>query len=137
MPDWPPWGPPSAESWRGGLPRPSEHAKRRASATLGSWRPGNHSWVARARCPLPGEGAGLGAVSGTAATGTGSDSTSSTTKYDKSDTRPIVSRVAQAMLAKYGALIRAAVAACDWCGHEVGLDKSDVWCGRGGWAHSK
>ena len=40
-----------------------------------------------------------------AATGTGSDSTSSTTKYDKSDTRRIISRVAQAMLSKYGALI--------------------------------
>ena len=40
-----------------------------------------------------------------AATGTGSDSTSSTTKYDKSDTRRIMSRVAQAMLSKYGALI--------------------------------
>jgi len=40
-----------------------------------------------------------------AASGTGSDSTSSTTKYDKSDTRSIVSRVAQAMLSKYGALI--------------------------------
>ena len=40
-----------------------------------------------------------------AATGTGSDSTSSTTKYNKSDTRPIISRVAQAMLSKYGALI--------------------------------
>jgi hypothetical protein len=40
-----------------------------------------------------------------AATGTASDSTSSTTKYNKSDTRPIISRVAQAMLAKYGALV--------------------------------
>jgi hypothetical protein len=40
-----------------------------------------------------------------AATGTGSDSTSSTTKYDKSDTRPIICRVAQAMLSKYGAMV--------------------------------
>jgi hypothetical protein len=40
-----------------------------------------------------------------AATGTGSDSTSSTTKYNKSDTRPVISRVAQAMLSKYGALV--------------------------------
>jgi hypothetical protein len=40
-----------------------------------------------------------------AATGTGSDSTSSTTKYDKSDTRAIICRVAQAMLLKYGALV--------------------------------
>ena len=40
-----------------------------------------------------------------AATGTGSDSTSSTTKYSKSDAPPIISRVAQAMLSKYGALI--------------------------------
>jgi hypothetical protein len=39
------------------------------------------------------------------ATGTGSDSTSSTTKYNKSDTRPIISRVAQAMLSKFGALV--------------------------------
>ena len=38
-----------------------------------------------------------------AASGTGSDSTSSTTKYSKSDTRPIISRVAQAMLSKFGA----------------------------------
>ena len=40
-----------------------------------------------------------------AATGTGSDNTSSTTKYNKSDTRPVISRVAQAMLSKYGALV--------------------------------
>ena len=40
-----------------------------------------------------------------AASGTGSDSTSSTTKYSKSDMRPVMSRVAQAMLSKYGALI--------------------------------
>ena len=40
-----------------------------------------------------------------AATGTGSDSTSSTTKYSKSDAPPIISRVAQAMLSKYGALV--------------------------------
>jgi hypothetical protein len=40
-----------------------------------------------------------------AASGTGSDSTSSTTKYSKSDTRPVISRVAQAMLSKYGALV--------------------------------
>ena len=40
-----------------------------------------------------------------AATGTGSDSASSTTKYSKSDAPPIISRVAQAMLSKYGAMI--------------------------------
>jgi hypothetical protein len=40
-----------------------------------------------------------------AATGTGSDSTSSTTKYSKSDTRPIISKVARAMLAKFGSLV--------------------------------
>jgi hypothetical protein len=40
-----------------------------------------------------------------AASGTGSDSTSSSTKYSKSDTRPVISRVAQAMLSKYGALV--------------------------------
>ena len=38
-----------------------------------------------------------------ASSGAGSDSTSSTTKYCKSDTRPVISRVAQAMLSKYGA----------------------------------
>ena len=31
----------------------------------------------------------------------------SSTSYDKSDTRPVISRVAQAMLAKYGALVSA------------------------------
>ena len=54
-------------------------------------------------------GEGLDTVSATHAThassGTGSDSTSSTTKYSKSDTRPVISRVAQAMLSKYGALV--------------------------------
>ena len=40
-----------------------------------------------------------------AASGSGSDSTSSNTKYSKSDAPPIISRVAQAMLSKYGALI--------------------------------
>ena len=36
-------------------------------------------------------------------TGTASDSTSSSSKYSKSDTRPVISRLAQAMLSKYGA----------------------------------
>ena len=40
-----------------------------------------------------------------AATGTASDSTSSSTKYSKADTRPIISQVARAMLAKYGAQV--------------------------------
>lgn len=40
-----------------------------------------------------------------AATGSASDSTSSTTKYSKADTRPIISQVARAMLSKYGALV--------------------------------
>jgi hypothetical protein len=40
-----------------------------------------------------------------AASGTGSTSDSSATKYSKSDTRPIISHVAQAMLAKYGSLV--------------------------------
>ena len=39
------------------------------------------------------------------ATGTENESTSSTTKYSKRDTRPIISRVAQAMLLKLGALV--------------------------------
>ena len=38
-----------------------------------------------------------------AATGTGSSSDTSATKYSKVDTRPIISRVPQAMLGKYGA----------------------------------
>lgn len=40
-----------------------------------------------------------------AATGTASDSTSSTTKYSKADTRPIISAVARAMLSKFGATV--------------------------------
>ena len=54
----------------------------------------------------PGEGIDTTttAHSSHAATGTGSTSDSSTTKYSKSDTRPIISPVAQAMLAKFGSL---------------------------------
>ena len=40
-----------------------------------------------------------------AATGTGSSSDTSATKYSKVDTRPIISHVARAMLAKYGSLV--------------------------------
>ena len=40
-----------------------------------------------------------------AASGTGSASDTSATKYSKADTRAIISRVAQAMLAKFGALV--------------------------------
>jgi hypothetical protein len=36
-----------------------------------------------------------------------SSSTSSTTKYDKGDKRPIISSVAQAMLSKFGSMVRA------------------------------
>ena len=39
------------------------------------------------------------------ADGSGSSSESSNTKYSKSDTRPIISRVAQAMLSKFGAVV--------------------------------
>lgn len=39
------------------------------------------------------------------ASGSGSTSDSSSTKYSKVDTRPIISQVARAMLAKYGALV--------------------------------
>jgi hypothetical protein len=39
------------------------------------------------------------------ATGSGATSGSSSTKYSKADTRPIVSAVAQAMLAKFGSLV--------------------------------
>jgi len=53
-------------------------------------------------------GEGLGAVQASEAThdGSGAGSSSMTsTSYDKSDTRPIISRVAQAMLVKFGALV--------------------------------
>jgi hypothetical protein len=40
-----------------------------------------------------------------AASGSASDSTSSSTKYSKADTRPVVSAVARAMLLKFGALV--------------------------------
>ena len=40
-----------------------------------------------------------------AATGTEGESTASTTNYSKSDTPPIMSRVAQPMLSKFGALV--------------------------------
>lgn len=53
-------------------------------------------------------GEGISAVQTAAAShaadGSGSSSSSSTT-YNKSDTRPIISQVAQAMLAKYGGLL--------------------------------
>lgn len=39
------------------------------------------------------------------ASGNGSSSSSSTTKYSKGDTRPIISPVARAMLAKFGSLV--------------------------------
>lgn len=63
--------------------------------------------VADRTAPPPGEGVDTvtDAHATHAASGTGSDSTSSSTKYSKSDTRQIISPVAQAMLAKFGALV--------------------------------
>jgi len=52
-----------------------------------------------------GEGIESTATSTHTKTSSSDTSSSSTTKYSKSDTRPIVSQVAQAMLSKYGALI--------------------------------
>jgi len=53
-------------------------------------------------------GEGIAATQSSTAThaGTSGSSSMSSTTYDKSDTRPVISRVAQAMLAKYGALIQ-------------------------------
>src|SRR5512146_2668400 len=52
-----------------------------------------------------GEGVESVATSNHTKTSSSDTSSSSTTKYSKSDTRAIISRVAQAMLSKYGALI--------------------------------
>jgi hypothetical protein len=54
-------------------------------------------------------GEGIAATQSSTATHTGTSGSSSmsSTTYDKSDTRPVISRVAQAMLAKYGALVSA------------------------------
>ncbi len=51
----------------------------------------------------PGEGIGTAQTSQATHTGTGGSSSMTSTTYSKSDTRPIISRVAQAMLSKYGA----------------------------------
>jgi hypothetical protein len=53
----------------------------------------------------PGEGIASEATSSHTITSGSDDSSSSTTTYSKSDTRPIISRVAQAMLSKYGSPI--------------------------------
>ena len=52
-----------------------------------------------------GEGVESTATATHTKTSSSDTSNSATTKYSKSDTRPIISRVAQAMLSKYGALI--------------------------------
>ncbi|HOC55688.1 MAG TPA: hypothetical protein PKI20_08715 [Verrucomicrobiota bacterium] len=52
-----------------------------------------------------GEGIESTATSTHTKTSSSDTSNSSTTKYSKSDTRPIISRVAQAMLSKYGTLM--------------------------------
>jgi hypothetical protein len=50
-------------------------------------------------------GEGLDSESTSHSAGGGGAVDASSTKYNKSDTRPIISRVAQAMLSKYGALV--------------------------------
>ena len=54
-------------------------------------------------------GEGIAATQSSTATHTGTSGSSSqfSTTYDKSDTRPVISRVVQAMLVKYGALVSA------------------------------
>src|SRR5512135_1741524 len=54
----------------------------------------------------PGEGISSTQTSTASHDSAGGSSSQSSTTYSKEDTRPIVSRVAQAMLAKYGALIQ-------------------------------
>jgi hypothetical protein len=77
----------------------------RSCRLLVKWR--GSSWLWTGRASPPGEGIeSVQTVHAThAATGTGSSSDTSATKYSKVDTRPIISRVAQAMLGKYGAPI--------------------------------
>jgi hypothetical protein len=53
-----------------------------------------------------GEGISSTQASTATHTGTSGSSSMSSTSYSKEDTRPVLSRVAQAMLAKYGALIQ-------------------------------
>jgi len=52
-----------------------------------------------------GEGIGATQTSQASHTGTSGTSSQSSITYSKSDTRPIISRVARAMLSKYGALV--------------------------------
>ncbi len=54
----------------------------------------------------PGEGISSTQTSSATHDSAGGSSSQSSTTYSKEDTRPVVSRVAQAMLAKYGALIQ-------------------------------
>ena len=54
----------------------------------------------------PGEGISSTQTSSATHDSAGGSSSQSSTSYSKEDTRPIMSRVAQAMLAKYGALIQ-------------------------------
>ncbi len=53
----------------------------------------------------PGEGIGATQSSQASHDGTSGSSSMSSTTYSKGDTRPVISRVAQTMLAKYGALV--------------------------------
>ena len=54
----------------------------------------------------PGEGISSTQTSSATHDSAGGSSSQSSTTYSKEDTRPVISRVAQAMLAKYGALIQ-------------------------------
>jgi hypothetical protein len=54
----------------------------------------------------PGEGVSSTQTSQATHDATGGSSSMTSVSYSKEDTRPIMSRVAQAMLAKYGALIQ-------------------------------
>ncbi len=62
----------------------------------------------------PGEGISSTQTSSASHDASGGSSSQSSISYSKEDTRPIISRVAQAMLAKYGALIQGGRGACGW-----------------------
>ena len=71
--------------------------------------------IADRTAAAPGEGIDYKRTADSNATSDGtnysSESSSTTTRYDKADTRPIISDVAQAMLAKYGAAIKSGAGA--------------------------
>jgi hypothetical protein len=67
--------------------------------------------IADRTAPVPGEGVDEVQHSESSSSDDGTNKTSSatstTTKYDKGDKRPIISQVAQAMLSKFGSLVKA------------------------------